>query len=215
MLRSYFEKIKERELVEKIKLEKKSSYLKNRIKEIDRFIEILTEKCDPNYDSFTPRQGDIKNKDKILELTKEKEKINICMIENENQIKVNEDNLKELENIMSYIENMELEKQKEEQNDLSEEEEETEFILDDTHEKESEDKYLKCKIEKIEQIVKKIESAILFIDVDRNRSKIEFYNLVPQLKSEINDIKTSLLISEDNNTERLLENVSRETFDNK
>ncbi len=61
MIKQYLENMMETILNENSKLEEKSAEVVFRIKEIDRFIEILEEKNDPNFESFTPREVNAKN----------------------------------------------------------------------------------------------------------------------------------------------------------
>ena len=68
MIKQYFETLMNTLFDEKHQLEKKNTDMENRIKEIDRFIEILEEKNDTSFESFTPREVNSKNKEMIREL---------------------------------------------------------------------------------------------------------------------------------------------------
>lgn len=68
MTREYLEKIQEQLLEKKIELEKERVNLDNAIKENTKFIQLLDETNDPNYESFTPRTVNVRNKEKIQEL---------------------------------------------------------------------------------------------------------------------------------------------------
>ena len=75
MVVSYLEKLQNEYMQEKLNVEKKLSDLQIHLRENIEFIKLLEETNDPNYESFTPREVNSKNKTKILELREEQKKI--------------------------------------------------------------------------------------------------------------------------------------------
>lgn len=68
MIKAYLEKIQNQLLEEKIELEKQYLYLTNTMKENDKMTQLLDEANDPNFESFTPRTVNARNKEKIRQL---------------------------------------------------------------------------------------------------------------------------------------------------
>lgn len=75
MTREYLEKIQNQLLEKKIELEKAVVSMDNTMKENTKFIQLLDETNDPNYESFTPRTVNVRNKEKIQQLKEEQKKI--------------------------------------------------------------------------------------------------------------------------------------------
>lgn len=75
MVISYLEKLQSEYMQEKFNAEKELSDLQIHLRENIEFIKLLEETNDPNYESFTPREVNSKNKTKILELREEQKKI--------------------------------------------------------------------------------------------------------------------------------------------
>ena len=67
MIREYLEKIQKELIDQKRETEKKIISLENTEKENIKFIELLDEINDPNYEAFTPRTVNARNKEKINE----------------------------------------------------------------------------------------------------------------------------------------------------
>ena len=68
MITGYLEKTKQDFLDEKAKLDAELVSVKNKYKENMKMIQLLEETNDPNYESFTPREINSYNKNKIIEL---------------------------------------------------------------------------------------------------------------------------------------------------
>lgn len=71
MVKEYLEKYLESLIGERILVEHEYSDCENKIRENIAFIELLEEKSDPNFESFTPREVNSVNKKKIAELREE------------------------------------------------------------------------------------------------------------------------------------------------
>lgn len=75
MVKEYLEKYLVELVEERILIEHELSGCENKIKENIAFIEMLEEKNDPNFESFTPREVNTSNKKKIAELREEQKKL--------------------------------------------------------------------------------------------------------------------------------------------
>ncbi|MFR3192001.1 MAG: hypothetical protein ACLTOM_11295 [Roseburia sp.] len=75
MIREYLEKIQKELIDQKRETEKKIISLENTEKENIKFIELLDEINDPNYEAFTPRTVNDRNKEKINELKVQQENV--------------------------------------------------------------------------------------------------------------------------------------------
>ncbi len=183
MIKQYLENMMETILNENSKLEEKSAEVVFRIKEIDRFIEILEEKNDPNFESFTPREVNAKNKEKINELKSEKESLYKEALEIEQQMK---DNQKSRDEIYVMIQNLEKKESEDEQEE----------------ELEKEEKNVSCEksreiiedINDIESILDRINYSMKFIEVDVVRTKIELGELLPQIEQKLEELKLKLSV---------------------
>lgn len=75
MVKEYLEKYLVELVEERILIEHELNGYENKIKENIAFIELLEEKNDPNYESFTPREVNTSNKKRIAELREEQRRI--------------------------------------------------------------------------------------------------------------------------------------------
>ena len=75
MVKEYLEKYLVELVEERILVEHELGGCENKIKENIAFIEMLEEKNDPNFESFTPREVNTSNKKKIAELREEQKKL--------------------------------------------------------------------------------------------------------------------------------------------
>ncbi len=187
MIKSYLEKVKKELFDERDMLEREFLKLQNRILEIDRFAEILEGESDSNYNTFTPRTNYMENVNKLRELKEEKREIDIKISKNRNDFQINANRQKEIDEIVDYIQRKKIEMEREKELYIAEK-----------------NKYFSDEVEKMEEIIVKIESAVSYMEIDRNRSKIEMENYLPQLKDGIEKMKMSL-----NEKNR---DVSRETL---
>lgn len=75
MILNYLESIQQYLLNKRDEVSNQLDSLNNRAKEIDKFIDLLEEKNDPNYDVFSPRKKNSFDEKKISELSQEQKKI--------------------------------------------------------------------------------------------------------------------------------------------
>ena len=83
MIKSYLKKLQNEYLEDKLNVEREINNIQTRIKENEKFIELLEETNDMSFESFTPREVHTRNKDKIIELKEEQRQLNECL-ENQN-----------------------------------------------------------------------------------------------------------------------------------
>lgn len=79
MIKSYLKKLQNEYLEDKLNVEREINSIQTRIKENEKFIELLEETNDMSFESFTPREVHTRNKDKIIELKEEYRQLNECL----------------------------------------------------------------------------------------------------------------------------------------
>ena len=75
MVKEYLEKIKQELIEKRVILNEKISSCEKNLKENEKFIQILEDTNDPNYEAFTPRETNTFNRRKIKELREEQKTI--------------------------------------------------------------------------------------------------------------------------------------------
>lgn len=181
MIKRYLEKTMNILLDEKSNLYKKNTNIQNQIEEIERFIELLSEKNDPSFESFTPRQVNAKHKEKIEELEKEKKVLKKNLVELKSKIDENEKSIDELDSILQYVKKKEVEDTAEIR------------IIEEQENVSRETKNLiRNELEEADTILNKVNVSLQFINVDTTRTRMELQQLVPQLKLKIEKIKELL-----------------------
>lgn len=178
MIKQYLEKTMNAFLDDKSSLDKKNTDIQNRIEEIERFIEILSEKNDPSFESFTPREVNAKNKEKIKESEEEKKILQKDLLELKKKIDENEKSRDEIDSMLQYLKKQRMEERAEEK--LIEEQENV------SHEKNNE---IRDELEEVDAILNKVNTSLQFISVDTARTKLELQQLLPQLELQIEKIK--------------------------
>ncbi len=96
MLVSYLEKFQSEYMQKQFHLEKLISDLQLRLKENTEFIRMLEEKNDPNYEAFTPREVNSRDKEKILELREEQKDLREELAKREEELQKCKERLIEL-----------------------------------------------------------------------------------------------------------------------
>lgn len=178
MIKQYLEKTMNTFLDDKSNLDKKSTDIQNQIKEIDRFIEILSEKNDPSFELFTPREMNAKNKEKIQELEEEKKILQKGLVELSMKMDENEKSRDELNSMIQYLKKQEISERAEEK--LLEEQENV------SREKNNE---IKEGLNVMDDILNKVNTSLQFINVDAVRAKLELQQLIPQVELQIEKIR--------------------------
>lgn len=75
MLKSFLNKLKNDYLEEKLNIEREINNIQIHIRENIEFIKLLEKTNDASYESFTPREVNVRNKDKISELKEEQQRL--------------------------------------------------------------------------------------------------------------------------------------------
>lgn len=159
-------------------LEKENMDIQNQIEEMNRFIEILSEKNDPSFEAFTPRKVNAKNKEKIKELEEKKKKLQKDIMEMKKKMDENKKSREELHSMIQYLKKQEKKEKTEEK--LIEEQ------VNVSCEKKRE---MQDELDVADNILNRINTSLQFIDMDIVRTKLEFQQLIPQLKLHIEKMK--------------------------
>lgn len=185
LLKNFLDELYQKNMDESYKLNKKSMDILNKIKETDKFVELLDEKNDPNFEIFTPREVNQKNKEQIKTLKEQKKELQEqyesildqiksvseqskqirAVIEENNRTEYEQRILKQrytyekkrLDQITAYV-SREIEKENHTQEDISEEQKQSGQIQI---------------VPEYQQLRNKLELVLGIFDLDRYRSKME------------------------------------------
>lgn len=188
MVVSYLEKLQSEYMQEKLDAEKALSDLQVHLRENVEFIKLLEETNDPNYESFTPREVNSKNKMKILELREEQKSIQELIEQQKVYLSECEDKLEELRNIISEAKRIMVgnENQKEMMTEsyrvtlLETQENERQRISRDLHD---------YTVQNLTSLVHKTELCSKLVDMDPVRCKLELSTMSKTLRDIINDTR--------------------------
>ncbi len=75
MVKQYLEELRQGYIEHKISLEEQILSCENKLKEDEKFIQMLEESRDPGYEAFSPRELNTFNKEKLLELQEDQKKL--------------------------------------------------------------------------------------------------------------------------------------------
>lgn len=187
MITAYLEKLQNEFLKNKLDIEKEINNLQIQIKENVEFIKLLEETNDPNYESFTPREVNVKNKVKIREL-KEEQKFLQESLENE-QIRYAEcvAKMDELINVLKVAKKTMITKNQELNEDevyrialLETQENERKRISRELHD---------STVQNLTSLVHKTELCTKLVDIDPIRCKLELNTMSRTLREIINDTR--------------------------
>lgn len=187
MTEKYLEKIEQDLLERKIDLDKQKIQLDNAMKENTQFIQLLDESNDPNYEAFTPRTVNVRNKEKISELKEEQKTILVKI----NQLEIDlDDTLQRLNECRAIIK---YEKDKancvatEEKYDasyklklLEAQENERQRIARELHD---------STVQDLTSMLHKIELSTKVMEVDPKRCKMELSNVSENIRNVINNTR--------------------------
>jgi hypothetical protein len=209
MIEEYFRKEQESLLDDKLKLEKDYTRIVNQIKETEKFIQLLEEKSDPNFESFTPREVNVKNRTEIKNLQDTKK----TLLEEKNSIirRIDECRCK-IEEFQTFLhcvkeQKMELEKKKEiKKKQLISNLDILQYV---SRERNNSIKVLNNSIiDPIMDINRKIERILQYIDLDRERAKIELQQIcigMEEIKSNFEVFACVGSIENDANMQQCIE----------
>lgn len=187
MVVSYLEKLQSEYMQEKLNAEKELSDLQIHLRENVEFIKLLEETNDPNYESFTPREVNPKNKVKILELREEQKTIQKSIDEQKIHLTDCKKKLEELMCVLgeakkSMIENHEdiLKSETYRITLLETQENERQRISRDLHD---------YTVQNLTSLVHKTELCSKLVEMDPVRCKLELSMMSKTLRDIINDTR--------------------------
>ena len=100
MVKAYLERTKQEFIEQKLMIQKDIVGCQNRMKENAKFIEILEDTNDPNYDAFTPRETNSFNRKKIVEL-QDNQKMEFDHLSSlQDELQIVENKIDEITNVM-------------------------------------------------------------------------------------------------------------------
>lgn len=187
MIISYLEKLQQQYEQEKLDAEKELNNLEIHLRENIEFIKLLDETNDPNYESFTPREVNAKNKTKIRELR-----------DSQKQIKESIENAKvlcsecehRLEELNSVIIQAKHEKTLNKQDNLDNELYRTTILETQENERQRISRELHdYTVQNLTSLVHKTELCGKLVEMDPIRCKLELNTMTKTLREIINDTR--------------------------
>lgn len=187
MVVGYLEKLQSTYMEELLVIEKRMMELEIQLRENIEFIKLLDETNDPNFESFTPRKVNAKNKDKICELKEEQKSILQSMEEEKLCYNKAKERLDELNEVLEVTNR---EKELTNKNTLSDyayratlletQENERQRISRDLHD---------YTIQNLTSLVHKTELCSKLIEMDPIRCKLELITVNKTLREVIADTR--------------------------
>lgn len=187
MVKKYLEKLQNDFLKDKVSIEKEINDLQIHLKENTEFIKLLEESNDSAYASFSPREVNPKNKEKIQELSEEKKGIEKRL--EEQQEKYNEciTKLQELTEVITSLQNPVSEKdaligdrERYRLALLEIQENERQRISRELHD---------STVQNLTSMVHKVELCSKLVEMDPIRCKLELITMGKTLREIINDTR--------------------------
>lgn len=187
MVISYLEKLLDEYTKEKSDSEKKLNNLQIYLRENVEFIKLLEETNDPNYESFTPREVNAKNKAKIRELQEEQKGIKESIELEHLHYSECVERWKELSEVLNKTKETIIENQKDTLDDefyrttlLETQENERQRISRELHD---------STVQNLTSLVHKSELCSKLVEMDPLRCKLELNMMTKTLREIINDTR--------------------------
>lgn len=188
MIREYLEKIQKELIDQKRETEKKIISLENTEKENIKFIELLDEINDPNYEAFTPRTVNARNKEIINELKVQQKNIIKEKSELQNKLYDVQRRLEECQSIIQCEREKETIAQQYQEEDNAEykiqlleaQEMERQRIARDLHD---------STVQDLTSMLHKIELSMRVMDMDSQRCKMELSNVLDNIRNVISNTR--------------------------
>lgn len=187
MITSYLEKLQKEYLEEKLDIEKELNNLQIYLKENQEFIKLLEETNDPNYESFSPRDINTKNKERIQKLKEEQKSLLETIKKQRNSLLKAEQKLEELSNIVKLAKTTLSAQSIDSPNDefyklalLETQEKERQRISRELHD---------STVQNLTSLVHKTELCSKLVEIDKVRCKLELNTMSKTLREIINDTR--------------------------
>ena len=189
MVREYLENYLNDLLEKRIQLEKEYGDLENRIRENIEFINLLEEKNDPNYESFTPRTVNSANKKKIQELNLEQKELSEAAKKKKAEVNACYTKVAELTGVIRVARESELD-----EDALNNIDDNTVFRLKLLETQETERQRIArelhdSSVQNLTSLVYKSELCTKLIDMDPIRCKLELVSMSKSIKDIINEMR--------------------------
>lgn len=187
MVITYLEKLQEEYLQEKLESEKELNRLQLKSRETEQFILLLEETNDPNYESFTPREVNSRNKKKILELEEEQKEIQKSIAQEKLNFDACQEKLAELEQVIKEAKKTAARNEQDIFNNekyrasvLETQENERQRISRELHD---------STVQNLTSMVHKTELCSKLVEMDPLRCKLELTTMSKTLREIINDTR--------------------------
>lgn len=187
MVVSYLEKLQSEYMQEKFNAEKELSDLQIHLRENIEFIKLLEETNDPNYESFTPREVNSKNKKRILELREEQKAIQEAIDQQKSYLEECKQKLEELMRVLGEAKKAMTEAGKDILDSetyritlLETQENERQRISRELHD---------YTVQNLTSLVHKTELCSKLVEMDPVRCKLELSMMSKTLRDIINDTR--------------------------
>lgn len=167
MINSYLENLKQTYFEEQLALEKKQNDLNILLQENMEFRKLLEDNNDFHYESFTPRDVNSKDKQKIAELKEEKKKIESDLEKIAVQYKICKNKIEELDTVIEEEKNREICQK----NNLLERKSNSELL------------------EPLKEVLHQTELCCKLIDIDSIRCRLELSSVLQKLSVIISEIE--------------------------
>lgn len=189
MVVSYLKNLQSEYMQNKFNAEKELSNLQMHLRENVEFIKLLEEANDPNYESFTPREVNQKNKAKILELREEQKAIQEAIDKQKSYLEECKQKLEELMGVLG-----------EAKKEMSEAEAGKDILDSETYRislletQENERQRISRElhdytVQNLTSLVHKTELCSKLVDMDPVRCKLELNMMSKTLRDIINDTR--------------------------
>lgn len=187
MVNEYLEKIQNHFLKEKVDIEKNINSLQIHLKENVELIKLLEENSDPNYASFSPRELNPKNKEKIKELEEERKSIEVQI--KEEQKKYNEC-LEKIQEISEVIDSLGESNAEQDFSNIDIEAYRLSLLETQENERQRISRELHdSTVQNLTSMVHKVELCSKLVEMDPIRCKLELITMGKTLREIINDTR--------------------------
>lgn len=181
MVKNYLEQTREGFIKDRIQLVEQETSLHNHLKENIRFVQLLEETNDPNYESFTPREVNVRNRQKINELEQEQKELVDQINEVRTSISDIDCQINEINSVIKVVKENERPELDNNRFELLEtQEKERQRIARDLHD---------STVQNLTSLIHKSELCIKLIDLDPIRCKLELTSLNKILRDIIDDTR--------------------------